>query len=100
MTTKSELLFNEKPVKILLGIKNIDEPYSSKLNKRIDTTYSHTVQTISKIEDMGLLAKETDGRKQLLRLTQEGKRLAEALKPVVDQMEEFEITNGQLSGQY
>lgn len=83
--TPAEIFIKEKPVMALLVIHDSDsEIYPSKVSKAIDSTYSHTVKIISKMEKHGILETEKEGRKRLLKLTDLGVSYAEVLLELVD----------------
>ena len=83
-----EFFLKEKPVMALVTIRrNREDIYCSMISKKIDTTYAHTVKTISRLEDEGLVESRKDGRKKILELTGRGEELADMF---VDLLEEFE----------
>lgn len=72
------VFLNEKPVKILTQIKNSrDDNYASAIAKNADTTYSHTVRCLQKLESQGLVKFEKKGRKKNVFLTDKGEIVAE-----------------------
>lgn len=83
--TPAEIFIKEKPVMALLVVYDADgEIYPSKVSKAIDSTYSHTVKIISKMESHGIVETEKEGRKRLLKLTDLGNSYAEILLKLVD----------------
>jgi len=83
-----EFFLKEKPVMALVTIRrNREDIYCSMISKKIDTTYAHTVKTISRLEDEGLVESKKDGRKKILELTPEGEKFADKF---VDLIEEFD----------
>ncbi|WEL19075.1 winged helix-turn-helix domain-containing protein [Candidatus Nanohalococcus occultus] len=83
--TPTEIFVKEKPVMALLVIYEAEsEIYPSKVSKAIDSTYSHTVKIISKMEEQGIVETEKQGRKRLLKLTELGNSYAEILLKLVD----------------
>lgn len=76
----AEFLLKEKPCSVLVEIGRMDEAYGSTLSREVDTTYSHCNRIISDLEDKGLIESEKSGRKNILSLTDEGRRVAEALE--------------------
>lgn len=71
-----ELFLNEKPVLALVTIYRQDETYGSKVAREIDTTYAHTVRIIQRLNDEELIRSRKDGRKKLVRLTEQGEQYA------------------------
>jgi len=83
-----EFFLKEKPVMALVTIRKTREDiYCSMISKKIDTTYAHTVKTISKLEEEGLVKSKKDGRKKILELTPEGEEFADKF---VDLLEAFD----------
>lgn len=64
---------------------NCEGSYTSKLAKKIDITYSHTVKIIKKMERLGLLTisrREDNKRTSLIKLTEKGNEVKENLRNV------------------
>lgn len=86
--SSNNLFLNEKPVKILLTIRRSSmETYATKIRERIDSTYAHTVKTISTLEDEGFIQSEKKGRKRVLELTDKGEEYAEVFEEMSQVME-------------
>lgn len=79
----NKLLFNEKPVKILVKLIT-SKSYASELSNKVDATYSHTVKILQRLEKNGLVSFEEKGRKKEVTLTDEGEKYARNLRPFVD----------------
>lgn len=82
-----EIFMNEKPVMALVAIRRQKEAYGTQISKSIDTTYSHTVKILARLEEEGLIRTEKEGRKKIIQLTDEGKKYSEAF---IDLLEIFE----------
>ena len=71
------MFLKEKPVKALVEIVRADarntSVYGSKISRKVDTTYAHTVKTLQKLEDQGFVESEKQGRKKLLTPTEKGR---------------------------
>lgn len=79
---------NEKPVKLMVKLHDRStENYASALSTEIDSTYSHTVKTLQKMEDFGLLRFSQDGRKKVAKLTEEGESIAGILVELVNRLD-------------
>jgi DNA-binding MarR family transcriptional regulator len=75
-----DIFFREKPAMMLIHLNNAkDTTYASSLAKQVDCTYSHVVKILQKMEDLGLVVFEKQGRLKLLKLTKKGKDIAEAM---------------------
>lgn len=86
-----EFFLKDKPVMALVTIRrNREDIYCSMISKKIDTTYAHTVKTVSRLEDEGLVESQKDGRKKILELTSEGEKYADIF---IDLLEEFNGNN-------
>lgn len=89
MKGKKSFFLKEKPVKALITIRrNRDEIYGSIISKKIDTTYAHTIKILGEMEDEGLITSEKDGRKKVLKLTEEGKECADKFLELLNCLEE------------
>jgi DNA-binding MarR family transcriptional regulator len=73
-----DIFFREKPAMMLIHLKNAkDSTYASSLAKQVDCTYSHVVKILQKMQDLGLVLFEKQGRLKLLKLTKKGREIAE-----------------------
>lgn len=92
MTESNELqnfYLKEKPVMALVTIRRArDEIYCSMISKKIDTTYAHTVKTISKMEEDGFVKSKKNGRKKLLELTPKGREFADMFLELIEAFRE------------
>lgn len=82
-TETEDLFLKEKSTKILICLSG-EPDYGSNINKKVDTTYAHAVNVLQKLDQYGLAETEKEGRKKIYSLTEEGQKIAEALKQVVD----------------
>lgn len=88
-----DFFLKEKPVMALVTIRrNREDIYCSMISKKIDTTYAHTVKTVSRLEEEGLVDSKKEGRKKILELTQEGEKFADKF---IDLLEELNGNGGQ-----
>jgi len=83
-TTLRKFLFNEVPIKVLLslvsGKKSITDVY-----REVQTTYSHAMNTLRKLEEFGLVAYDwKNGREKVYFLTERGRKLLEYLKEIIN----------------
>jgi len=81
-------LTKEKPCRALLHIHQEGETYTFKISRNIESTNAHTVKTVGRLESLGLVRSEKSGRKKMLKLTEEGERVAEAVKNLTDVIDE------------
>jgi DNA-binding MarR family transcriptional regulator len=72
-------LTKEKPCRALIHIHEEGETYTFEISRNIDSTNAHTVKTVGRLESLGLVRSEKRGRKKMLKLTEDGKRVAEAV---------------------
>lgn len=74
------LFLHEKPVKIIVGLKNNGEKsYASTLAKLADCTYAHTVKILTTLKKTGLITFEKKGRIKYVVLTETGSAIAKDL---------------------
>ncbi len=79
------IFIKEKPVMAILSIQRAhSEIYPSKVSKQIDSTYSHTVNILSKMEENSIVKTQKEGRKRLLNLTEKGESYAEILSELLE----------------
>jgi len=78
-TELEKFFLKEMPVNILVAIRRSREDICvSDCSRKVDTTYAHAVKTRKKLEEThDLVCSREDGRKQVLELTDEGKRIAD-----------------------
>lgn len=82
-----DFFLKDKPVMALVTIrKHRDDIYCSMISKKIDTTYAHTVKTVSRLEEEGLVERRKEGRKNILELTPEGEKYADKFIDLLDEM--------------
>lgn len=79
------VVINWQNQKVETGLnRNTERPIVSQVAKRIDTTYAHACKLISKLEDMGYVTSDPQGRKKYLELTERGQEKAGDLEKLLD----------------
>lgn len=79
-----ELLLNEKPAKILTTLREPNKDnYGQAIAYKINSTYSHTLKLLKRLEEHDVVTSDTDGRKKIYELTDDGKELAEAAEELL-----------------
>ncbi len=74
------LLFKEKPAKLLLTLINTQtEIYASTIAKKIDCTYSHIVKVLQEMEKNALVTFKRKGRLKIITLTKKGEDVAKSI---------------------
>ncbi len=71
------LFFREKPARLLVYVKKDQRAYASVLAKKIDCTYAHTVKLLGRMQQMGLVSFDKNGRIKYITLTSFGTELAD-----------------------
>jgi predicted transcriptional regulator len=56
--------------------------YASELSTKCQTTYSHAVKVMNRMQEYGLVKSEKKGRKKIYELTDEGKDFVDRLQQV------------------
>jgi DNA-binding MarR family transcriptional regulator len=85
LNNTADIFVKEKPVLALLAIQSTySDVYPSKISKRIDSTYAHTVNIISKMESNQLVESRKEGRKRILTLTNRGNEYADVLTEMME----------------
>lgn len=88
MNDFTELYLNEKPVKALLMVyQSKDETYCREISHEIDSTYSHTVNIVSKMKEFGILKTRDQGRKKMLSLTPKGEKQAKMFNSLLNELQ-------------
>ncbi len=78
-----EVFFRRKPAMILMALrKNTRFRYGSILAKEVDCTYSHAVKILQEMEKAKLVGFEKQGRIKVIKLTEEGNRVAEHIEKI------------------
>jgi len=78
-----DTFFRKKPALILLALKkSVRARYGSLLAKEVDCTYSHAVKILQSLEKYGLVGFEKKGRIKLIKLTNQGQQIAEAIQKI------------------
>lgn len=87
------LFLHEKPVKMLISIRNERAKYTTQVSKDVDCTYSHTVKVLDLFKKLGLVSFDKKGRIKHVRLTRDGEELALAFEGI---MKHFTRLAGQI----
>ncbi|MFH1421043.1 MAG: MarR family winged helix-turn-helix transcriptional regulator [Candidatus Aenigmatarchaeota archaeon] len=84
-TNVEELFFRKKPIKLFLAMAKGENSsmFVSILAKKTDCTYSHTVKLLEQFRQMGYVTFEKKGRVKYITLTDDGKKMADAMMSVM-----------------
>ncbi len=78
-----EVFFRKKPAMILVALRNdTRNRYGSVLAKEVDCTYSHAVKILQEMEKAKLVNFEKQGRIKLIKLTENGNKIAESIDKI------------------
>lgn len=78
-----EVFFRKKPAMILVALRNdARNRYGSVLAKEVDCTYSHAVKILQEMERARLVNFEKQGRIKLIKLTENGNKIAESIEKI------------------
>ncbi len=83
------LFLHEKPVKMLISLKNERAKYTTQVSKDVDCTYSHTVKVLDMFKRMGLVSFDKKGRIKHVKLTRDGDELALAFEGIMKHFTRF-----------
>lgn len=81
----NNIIYNKIPRKLLVYLYkqekslNKEDLYAAKIKSEIDTTRSHAIRTIQKLEEQQLVKRKQKGRKKITKLTPKGEKIAEKL---------------------
>ena len=70
----------DKPARILLEMTKDERTYPADISKALAATYSHIVRVIQKLEEIGLVESEMEGRTKYIKLTETGQQVAHHLE--------------------
>ena len=85
MTTKEnfDIFFRRKPALMLVSLKkNTRMRSGSILAKEVDCTYSHAVKILQTLEELKLVDFEKKGRIKIIKLTKQGREVADAIENI------------------
>ncbi len=88
------LIFHEKPVEMLIVLKNEKAKYPTQVAKAVDCTYSHTVKTLEFFRKIGLVEFEKKGRVKYVKLTPDGEEIAHDLEGLLKKLNRIEENLG------
>lgn len=78
-----EVFFRSKPANILVALrKSQKNRYGSVLAKEVDCTYSHAVKILQEMEKSKLVSFEKSGRIKIIKLTENGDKIAESIEKI------------------
>lgn len=80
-----DIFFREKPIMILLSLKNSknNKMYASLISKEVDCTYSHVVKVLKEFEKYELISFKSDGRLKHIKLEDKGKEIASEFEKLI-----------------
>jgi predicted transcriptional regulator len=77
------VFFGEKPAMMLVTLLTSNtEHYASSLAKVVDCTYSHIVKILNEMQKAGLIMFKKQGRLKVLTLTDKGKKVAQSIDDI------------------
>jgi predicted transcriptional regulator len=82
-----DFFLQEKPARILLSITELRNPYPLAIAKKVDTTYAHAQNVLSKMESYGIIKSRRKGRTRYVKLTKRGEKIAKAIKNLYSTIE-------------
>lgn len=86
-----DLFLHVKSVKILVKLLSSKDPsYAASVSHEVNSTYSHTVKTLQKMENFGLVKSHKEGRKREVELTGNGERVAKLFRELLSEIESFD----------
>ena len=84
-----KVFIRPKPCRIMTLLRDSENQWHlSKLAKGSDTTYVYVTKLVSKLQAEGLVGVEAKGKKRVVKLTEKGMRIANAIDELVKRMQE------------
>lgn len=84
-----DLFLHNKPVGVMLGLRDSEGKYASILSKEIDCTYTHTLKILNQLNEHGLVEFERQGRIKKVTLTPGGDDVAHELEGLVRKLDKI-----------
>lgn len=85
-----KLLFKEKAVEILMTIfyenASGNKVYIQSVASKVNSPHSYVWLLVNKFEEAGLVTCEMDGRTRIIRLTDKGRKVAECIKDIANEL--------------
>ncbi len=89
-----DLFLKDKPVKALIAMSDKSKVwYARLLAKETDTTYAHMVKVLDEFAELGLVIFEKEGRVKIVKLTEEGEKLAHEFNSIVRRLKRLGQTS-------
>jgi predicted transcriptional regulator len=77
------ILFHEKPMRLLLSLLQDKQWRISTLARESNQSYVYTTKLIKKFRDLGLLTINLNGKKKIIKLTENGEKLTKELQNLI-----------------
>ena len=78
-----------KPCRIMITLKDTETKWHlSKLAKATDTTYVYVTKLVTKLQDNELVTVEPRGKKRIVKLTEKGVKVANAISELMSNCED------------
>jgi len=85
----SEMIFREKPVSLLLSLKDGGKRwYASSLARESGLSYVHATKLLNKLAEEGVVEFDNDKKMKFVSLTPKGQRIVLALEELVNKTKE------------
>ena len=85
-----DIFCNAKPAKALIYLQRKDRSHAREISDAINTTYSHAVRLLARLNSKGLMEHEKKGRKKEYELTENGEALAANLFDLIETCADLE----------
>ncbi|WP_290902125.1 ArsR family transcriptional regulator [Ferroglobus sp.] len=96
-----KMFLHEKVVDILLKILEVEKsgkvPYPLKISKEVGSPYSYISKVLSEFEKHALIESEMKGRKRTVKLTEDGRRVAELLQKLKEELKKDFVARRKLA---
>ncbi|MFH1721599.1 MAG: MarR family winged helix-turn-helix transcriptional regulator [Candidatus Altiarchaeota archaeon] len=74
-----DLIFQKKPLGVILSLHGVEGRYPTKIAKEIDCTYTHTLKILSILRSTGIVEFRKHGRIKEVVLTEKGIELSKSI---------------------
>lgn len=82
-----ELFLKRKPSILVVILHERGELNARQLSEKAETTYSHAVRVLNKMEELEVVSSERKGRSKNYTLTDKGRKISRGLRNTFDSLE-------------
>jgi len=93
MTYDTTNWISGKDAEILKAVRDKDNPNKRDISKAVDTTYSHSLRRLDKLEEKDLVVMRSKPRGTHIMITVKGSEISKAVDVIKENLKEDEVTS-------